>query len=102
MEGFCFEKVDNILYLTADGNYTNIYFIDGRQILVCRNLASLERNLAQYQQFIRIHRSHTINLVWLLKYVRGKTGYVVMENGATINISAGKKAELMEAIENYF
>ena len=101
-DGYCFEQVDQILYLTADGNYTQIYFKDGRQLLVCRTLAALEVSLNKYEQFVRVHRSHTINLHWLRRYVRGKGGYVILETGATVNISATRKEGFMKALESFF
>lgn len=101
-EGLCFEKIENILFMVAEGNYTTIYFQDGRHTMVCKTLSAIEAMLNNLHQFVRIHRSHTINLNWLKKYVRGKGGYVVMENGENMNVSASRKNAFMEAIERYF
>lgn len=102
MEGFSFERVHQIVSLEAQGNYTCLHFLDGRQILVCKTLRDMETLLANERQFVRIHRSHTINLNHLQKYIKGKGGYVVMEDGANLNVSSGKKQDFLTAMAAYF
>ena len=101
MEGLCFEKVKHILYLEAQGNYTLLHFEDGRQVLVCRTLCDIEAMLP-FETFCRLHRSHTANLKHIKKYVRGKGGYVILNNGASLNISAGQRDTFLKMVEKYF
>ncbi|GEM_PF-377270 len=101
MDGLCFEKVKRIAYLEASGNYTVLHFLDGRQILVCRTLREVELMLPA-SAFVRIHRSHTIHLRHIKKYVRGKGGHVVLQNSATLTVSAGQKDTFLDALKQYF
>jgi len=101
MDGLCFEKVKRIAYLEASGNYTVLHFLDGRQILVCRTLREVELMLPA-AAFVRIHRSHTIHLRHIKKYVRGKGGHVVLQNSATLPVSAGQKDTFLDALKQYF
>jgi len=101
MEGMCFEKVKHIAYLEASGNYTVLHFLDGRQILVCKTLREVECMLPS-PAFIRIHRSHTIHLRHIKKYVRGKGGHVVLQNSVTLTVSAGQKDNFLQALKLYF
>lgn len=101
MEGLCFEKVRDIAYLEASGNYTLLHFTDKRQILVCRTLREVELMLPD-RAFARIHRSHTIHLKHIKKYVRGKGGHVVLQNGVTLVVSAGQKDLFLNALRQYF
>lgn len=102
MEGIHFERIQNIISLEAKGNYTMLYFTGKRKLLVCKTLRDMEEQIRTGSQFVRIHRSYTINLNHLQKYVKGKGGYVVMENGVMINVSAGKKQDFMDALRIYF
>lgn len=102
MEGIHFECIHNIVSLEAKGNYTYIHFTDRKKILVCKTLRNVEIQLNDALQFVRIHRSYTINLNHIQKYVKGKGGYVLMEGGSSINVSAGKKQNFMEALQCYF
>lgn len=101
MEGLCFEKIKHIAFLEANGNYTALHFYDKRQVLVCKTLREVELMLPE-TAFVRIHRSHTIHLKHLKKYVRGKGGHVVLQNGVTLSVSAGQKDFFMESLKNYF
>lgn len=102
MDGIHFERVQHIISLEAKGNYTNIHFINDKKTLVCKTLQDVESLLNNNLQFVRIHRSHTINLNHILKYFKGKGGYVMMENGSCINVSAGKKQQFLKTLELYF
>jgi len=101
MEGFCFEKVKQIAFLAAGGNYTTLHFMDKRQVLVCKTLREVEMMLPE-AAFIRIHRSHTVHLRHLKKYTRGKGGQVLLQNGMMLAVSAGQREMLMDALKKYF
>ncbi len=101
MEGLCFEKVKHIAYVEANGNYTTLHFIDKRQVLVCKTLREVEMMLPE-DAFTRIHRSHTIHLRHIKKYIRGKGGNVMLQNGVTLSVSAGQKEFFMESLRRFF
>lgn len=101
MEGLCFEKVKHITFLEASGNYTALHFKDKRQVLVCKTLREVELMLPG-SAFARIHRSHTIHLRHLKKYVRGKGGHVLLQNGVTLTVSTGQKESFLERVKQYF
>lgn len=101
MEGLCFEKVKHITFLEASGNYTALHFKDKRQVLVCKTLREVEQMLPE-RAFVRIHRSHTIHLKHLKKYVRGKGGHVLLQNGVTLTVSTGQKDAFLEQVKAYF
>lgn len=102
MGGLNFEKTEEILSLEAEGNYTRLYFCDGRKMLVCKTLLAVESLIGNPLSFVRIHRSHTINLNRIQQYIRGKGGYVRMENGQQWEVSVSRKKSFMEALENWF
>ena len=102
MEGIHFELVQDIVSLEAKGNYTFLYFDGGKQLLVCKTLMEMEEMLKNSTQFVRIHRSTTINLNKISKYIKGKGGYVIMDDGSTRNVSAGRKPVFFEALKRYY
>lgn len=101
MEGINFENTSDIVSLEAHGNYTMIHFIDGRQLLVCKPLHAMEQAVDD-DFFFRVHRSASINMRRIKQYVKGKGGYVIMENNLTIAVSEGKKQEFIEALKSFF
>lgn len=101
MEGLCFEKIRQITFLEANGNYTTLHFQDKRQVLVCKTLREVECMLPE-DSFVRIHRSHTIHLRHIKKYVRGKGGHVVLNNGVNLSVSAGQKEFFIQALRRFF
>lgn len=102
MEGISIEKVQNIICLEAQGNYTLIHCLEGRQLLVCKTLRDVETMLENNGHFVRVHRSFTINLDRLVKYYKGKGGYVVMENGTKIDVSHTRKQDFIDSLRLHF
>ncbi len=91
--GFDVMRLNNIIHIQADGNFTQIYAADGSKKMVCRFLKYFEELLGH--PFVRIHRSHIINIHYLKSYHKGKGGYVIMENGTEIEVSVSYKERLL-------
>jgi two-component system, LytTR family, response regulator len=96
-DGLAFLNVEDIIRCEASENYTYFFLKDKKKILVCKGLTDYEEMLASFD-FHRIHQSHLINLAYVSKYVKGRGGYVVMQDGITVDVSARKKMEFLESI----
>lgn len=95
-DGLLFVEVNDIIYLSAEGAYTEI-FIKGRKdkIVVSKNIKLFEEILIQ-PCFLRVHRSYIINLNCVSQYIKQDGGYIVMENGAQVALSKDKKEEFLK------
>jgi len=95
IEGCSFENVNDIMYLQAEGSYTYIQSKEKTKLLVSKNLKEFEEILPP-ASFCRIHHSSIININFVKKYFKGRGGYVQMDDGITIEISARKKNDFFE------
>lgn len=86
--------IDNIMRMEADSNYTHIYLADKQKLTSSKTLKDYEQMLTG-QKFFRVHKTHIINLGYVRKYIKGEGGYVVMADGASVEVSRQKKAELL-------
>lgn len=96
-EGLEFIPIKNILHIESSSNYSKLFFVDGKPILVTKLLKDFEDLLLPYQ-FFRVHNSHLINLKYIKKYIRGEGGQVIMQNGDVIDVSRRKKDEFLKLI----
>ena len=96
MEGFEVIKPEEILYCEADDNFTRFHLQDKRQLLICKTLKYFE-GVLNSGRFMRIHRSHLINLDCVVRYTRGKGGFVTLEDGTELEVAPKKKAEFLQA-----
>lgn len=94
MEGFEIVQAGDIIRCEANDNFTLFHLLDQRKILICRTLKFYESALSEVG-FVRIHKSHLINVQHLRKYIKGKGGQVVMSDGSVVDVSPNKKDELM-------
>ncbi len=96
LEGFEIINIGDILYCEAEDNFTRFYFGQGAPLLICRTLKYFEEVLKDHR-FIRIHRSYLINPAYVIRYAKGKGGYITMKNNKELEVSPNKKKEFLEA-----
>ena len=96
-DGLRFINIEDIIYLEASDNYSNIYLATNQKFLVSRTLKDFEE-LLPADVFIRIHHSSIVNKFFVEKYIRGEGGQVVMRNGNVLDVSKRKKSEFLQAI----
>lgn len=96
-EGLEFVKIDDIIYASADSNYSNIHLKDGNTILLAKTLKQVEA-LVEGRNFLRIHQSYLVNLAFIKKYIKGQGGTLVMESGVSLPVSRSCKESLMSLI----
>ena len=74
------------------------YFDESQPLLICRTLKYFEDVLTGHR-FLRIHRSYLINPDFVVRYSKGKGGYVTMKNNQELEISPNKKKEFLDLFE---
>ncbi len=87
LQGFDVVKTENIVRLQADGNFTQVYLIDGSKKMVCRFLKHFDDLLES--PFVRVHRSHIVNTTFVKSY--HKNGEILLHDGAEIEVSGTYK-----------
>lgn len=95
VDGCLFENINNIMYLQAENNYTFIYCKGKPKLLVSKNLKEFEEVLPP-ALFCRIHHSSIVNINYVKKYIKGRGGYVQMEDGTSVEISVRKKNDFFD------
>ena len=94
-DGFFVARYREIIRCEADRNYTWFFLRNGRKILVSKTLKTYEEILPE-SAFMRVHKSHIINLDEVVRYSRSNTGIIEMSDGAEIDISRNKKQEFLD------
>jgi two-component system LytT family response regulator len=92
MEGFEIVKMEEIVRLKGNGNFTDLYLNDGTKKMACRFLKHFGEMLPL--PFIRVHKSHIVNLRFVKSYNKG--GFITLEDGAEIEISLTYKEDFLK------
>jgi two-component system, LytTR family, response regulator len=95
-EGFELVPIDQVIRCEADDNYTHLHLKNKNKITACRTLKEMEEQLQDFPSFIRVHHSYIVNLNEVTKYIRGEGGYLILSDGATVNVSRSRKDSLMK------
>lgn len=97
LEGFEVVKMEEIVRLRGNGNFTDLYLFNGQKKMVCRFLKHFTEILPF--PFVRVHKSHIININSVKSYHKGTGGYVTLEDGSEIEISPSYKEEFLKAFK---
>ena len=87
-----------ITHVKADDDYCWIYFLDGHEIMVTMPLKALLLLLPT--NFVRIHRSHAVNVLHLASVRPGSKGsrIAVLQDGVVLPIGRTFAFKLLEAL----
>jgi two-component system LytT family response regulator len=92
LEGFEVVKMEEIVRLRGNGNFTDLYLNNGNKKMVCRFLKHFSEILPL--PFIRVHKSHIINMNCVKSYNKG--GIVTLNDGAEIEVSPTYKEDFLK------
>lgn len=95
LDGFEVIEVQDIIRCRANDNFTDFHLTDGSKKVICRTLKFYDNILSELG-FVRVHKSHLINMQYVKSYKKGKGGYVEMKDGSTVDVSATKKQDFLD------
>jgi len=96
-EGLTFVRLEEILYLQSDVNYTLFFLQNGEKIIVSKSLKDYEKLLPEHQ-FFRIHQSYLVNIQYVKKVLKEDGGSVLMLSGKQLPISRRKKEAFLNLL----
>lgn len=96
-QGLSLIEIDDIMKCEAHSNYTDIFMLNERKITITKPLKQVEELLKDHN-FFRVHQSHLVNLKYVLRYYKGKGGYVELIDGSTVSVSVRKKEDLLKTL----
>lgn len=97
-DGLEYVNISDIVKISADGRYSNIYINNKKPYFVTRNLGEFEELLPE-RQFFRIHNSYLINLDFVKKFSRKDGGIVEMLDSSQLPISRTKKNDFLDRMK---
>lgn len=89
---------ENMIYIKAEGAYSEIHLTDGKKILASKNLKMFEESLAEYSNLIRVHKSYIVNFASVVSVSKSNGGSIVLSNGMEIPFNTESYEVLLEKI----
>lgn len=101
LDGVHFVRLSDIVRLEAEDNYTHFILKTSNKITASKTIKAYEDTLLRLN-FVRVHKKHIVNMNYMKTYIKGEGGYLVLENGETIEVSRRKKASLMDSVRRLY
>lgn len=98
IDGLELVSFDKIGECQADRAYCSFYLIENRTIYVSKPMKGFEEGLNS-KNFLKVLKSTIVNIGHVEKFIRGKSGYLLMSDGSTVNVSFRKKEELLNLLK---
>ena len=95
MEGFDVIQLKDVIHCQANDNLTDFYLRNGNKKTVCKTLKFFEDTLSDFD-FLRVHKSHLININYVESYHKGKVGDIKLSNGSVVPLSVNKKESFVK------
>ncbi len=96
-KGYFFIKVNDIVRLEALGSYCKVYTQDGETVTTSKTLKKLSA-LLNPEIFMRIHKTHIVNLNYVKEYKTSGDGTAILKDGTTIKVAVLKRAEFKQRL----
>ena len=97
-EGLQVLDENQIIRIQADINYSTLFLYDKRKIITSKNIGEFEKMLSD-TFFIRIHKSHIINLNFVKECSRNDNRFICLTNDEKVEISRRKKSEFNKKLK---
>ena len=88
-----FIERQNLVRVEAFSNYSKLFMSDGKTLFVAKVLKKLEDKLDS-SHFIRSHKTHLVNLLFVRTYIRGTHAELLLTNGDRIPVARNKKKQM--------
>ena len=98
-KGFKIIEDKSIVRLEADGNCTQLFFVDGTKYLDTRTLKIYESILSE-SRFCRIHKSHIVNIYEVKEYLSDEGYFAILKNSEKIPVSRSKLEHFKQRISD--
>jgi len=87
--------VKDIVRIQSISNYSKIFFSSGKSMIVSKVLAHFDALLTG-SHFVRIHRTHLVNLLCIKQYERGNIPKIGLNNDEILPVSRSRKKILQQ------
>lgn len=99
LNGFEIIVLKDIIRCQANDNLTDFHLQNGQKITVCNTLKHYESTLSDFN-FIRVHKSHLININYVKSYKKGSGGEIILQNLKSIPLSPIRKESFLNSLSN--
>jgi two-component system LytT family response regulator len=92
-----FVPIAQILRVEGFKNYSTFHIRNRRPVTVSKNLIGFERVLPE-TLFFRSHKSHIVNLLYVMRYQRQGGGALLLEDNSEVPVSPGRREALFRRL----
>ena len=90
-------NIEDIIRCKSENHYTTFYLNNGKKITMSKTLKEYD-NLLSENGFVRVHRSHLVNINYIERFDKKNTGNIFMKDNSTVPVSVRKREQLVQML----
>lgn len=92
-----------IMLLVAQENYTEVYFTNGKKLLVATTLKKLEERFAHSTELFRTHKSYMVNMHYIkIPKQSAHLSSLILHNNQSILLSRRRKSAFLQKLSGFY
>lgn len=95
-----FVEPEKIVYVKAQGRYSDLMLSDGSIYTLTRNIGEMEQELPE-EFFVRPHKSYLVNMKYVDKILHKDGGFLLLKTGMEIEIARRKRFEIIKRLSKH-
>ncbi len=99
-DGYLFINGDEVIRCEGAGSYSFFFMKDGTRLTASLRLKECEE-LFPAVSFLRVHKSHIVNIAYVSRYVRGRGGSILMQDGSMVDVASNRKDLFLETMRGH-
>lgn len=96
-DGLEFIVLDDIIRCESEGAYCHVFICERPNLFLSKTLKQVSEMIDD-EKFLRVHNSHLVNTDFIARYIRGKGGQIILEDGTSIPVSRSRKDDFLDQI----
>jgi two-component system, LytTR family, response regulator len=96
-KGLQFVAKEELMYVTAEKNYTIFHVQNGQDLVVSKTMKDFEE-LLENAGFFRIHHATMVNFTHIREYIKGEGDSIIMNNGTELEVARRRKQDFLDAM----
>ncbi len=101
LNGYDVIDLENIIYIKAEGAYSQVFFDDGTSKLYSKNLKYFEGILTDLEEYCRIHRSTIVHIGKIVTYNVGSNAWIEVNYSVKLEIARERKTQFLEQFSKF-
>jgi len=91
-----FVDADDITYVSSEGNYSTVFLVNDKSVMITKNLKKLQEAYFSERPFVRVHQSYIVNIHHVKEFDHSEA---CLSDGSKVKISKSRYPDFLKKMD---